>query len=482
MRIRLLIGLLAIAAQAADRPGDIDVLIDQARGAPPEFAADALLRIAALPGLAKTRRVALLTESFGVAGGAHQPYKRRSAGVDTSGLARFYSHVYQLNLDALSLRLRAIEALLPLEPRKARQLFESLPRLSLPSATCSDYMVYDVDRYYEILGRVARETFDAEETRKGEPARLLAFAAGAITSPVQVGSAADVISSASVPDTEFQKLLPPFADALTRIGGDDRSFSAARGAGAQIRALAQEYERRKVSPQMILAAWRSYLVNHLSAARCADSPALAAAGPEEPARPEDPVNYFNRQLAMPPAGAIEAREVVASKTEGTAAVPRPCDTAECRAIAEQFRAVVFDSNGQAWTAERRATTEWKTRLSDFLSALAAWQPGAGTDDAEFFREKIGVYTDLFGVMTDRGDRERAAQAAIQFLAASRFRAADLAEWFLPVSVMIGRARLDPVALAWLARDLEASADPLMAFFAKLERIAPRDPQEILSLM
>jgi len=63
---------------AADAPAAIDALLDAARAAPAEFAADAMIRIAALDQLEKARRIELLEQAFQRASGAQQPYKRHA--------------------------------------------------------------------------------------------------------------------------------------------------------------------------------------------------------------------------------------------------------------------------------------------------------------------------------------------------------------------------------------------------------------------
>src|SRR5437879_13390555 len=99
---------------AAAAPPDVDALITAARGAPGEFAADSLIRIAVLDSLDRDRRIELLEQSFERASGAQQPYKRISALTRLPGAAGFMKTLYAQDLDGLSLRLRAIEGMLSL--------------------------------------------------------------------------------------------------------------------------------------------------------------------------------------------------------------------------------------------------------------------------------------------------------------------------------------------------------------------------------
>ena len=102
-------------------------MIDLTRGAPAEFAADALIRIAALEQTPKAKKIELLRQAFDVAGGAQHPYKLQSAVTRMGGAAAFLNRAYLQDLDALTLRLRAIDALLPLDPRGLANSFSNCP-------------------------------------------------------------------------------------------------------------------------------------------------------------------------------------------------------------------------------------------------------------------------------------------------------------------------------------------------------------------
>ncbi len=300
--------LLPMLCAAADAPAGIDALLDAARAAPAEFAADAMIRIAALDQLEKARRIELLEQAFQRASGAQQPYKRHATFVRPDSPSGFLNRAYGQDLDAMSLRLRAIEGLLPLDAQKARDLFLQTPPPKTPPLKCDDFLIYDVGRFYDTLGSIARQSFTAQEAQAGEPFRLLERLAGAITSPVQVAPVARMLAAASVKDADFRALVTSFAEALGKISGDDRSFAYSMPAGKQILALVEESKRRQLSPLPLLEAYRLYLVNNLSAARCADDDSMMgnassfglASGQAIDQEAQDAVAFFNQQ---PPHGA-----------------------------------------------------------------------------------------------------------------------------------------------------------------------------------
>jgi hypothetical protein len=484
--------LLPMLSAAADAPAGIEALLDAARAAPAEFAADATIRIAALDQLEKARRIELLDEAFRRASGAQQPYKRHATFSQAGGSSAFLNRAYGQDLDAMSLRLRAIDALLPLDAQKARDLFVQIPPPRTPRLTCQDFLIYDVGRFYDTLGSIARQSFTAQEVQAGEPFRLLQRFTGAITSPVEVAPVARMLAAASVKNTDFLALVNSFAGALGKISGDDRSFASSMTAGKQILALVEESKRRQSSPLPLLEAYRLYLVNNLSAARCADDDSMLGnaqsfgfvAGQAIDREAQDAVAFFNQNLRMAPLQPIQEQESTPSRLEGVATGLRTCEDAACRAIAEQYRGLVFGENGSVYTPGQKETPAWRGKVPDFLAALSRWQesPEVGPAAADHFRVKSAAYGDLLSLVFNGPDRELVLRAMLDYLKHNRFQRENRMEWFLPVNGLIGRLALDPLGMGRLAEELGKVDDPIMALYAKVEAVAPRPPDRILPLL
>jgi len=484
--------LMPMLCAAADAPAGIDALLDAARAAPAEFAADAMIRIAALDQLEKARRIELLEQAFRRASGAQQPYKRHATFLRPGSPSGLLNRAYGQDLDAMSLRLRAIEALLPLNGQKARELFVETPPPNTPRLKCEDSLMYDVGRFYDTLGSIARQSFTAQEIQAGGPFRWLERFTGAITSPVQVAPVARMLAAASVKDADFRTLVNSFAEALGKVSGDDRSFAYSIPAGKQILALVEELKRRQSSPLPLLEAYRLYLVNNLSAARCADDDAMLGnpgsfglvTGQAIDQEAQDAVAFFNQSLRMAPLQPIQEQESTPSRLEGVATGLRTCEDAECRAIAEQYRGLVFGENGSAYRPDQMYTPAWRGKVRDFLAALSKWQesaPGAHPA-AEHFRMKSAAYSDLLNLVFNGPDRELVLRATLDYLKRNRFQQENRMEWFLPVNALIGRVAMDPVAMGRLADELGKVDDPTIALYVKLEIVAPRTPDRILPLL
>jgi len=466
--------LLASMLWGESAPGPaVEPVVDLTSGAPAELASDALVRLASLERLDKKRRIELLNQAFQLAAGASQPYKRRAASVHVAGPSGFLERAYAQDLDAQSLRLRAVEGLLPLEPRIARERFEEIPLLQLPPLTCDDFLVYDVSRFYEVLGKVAA-AFNAKEVREQAPAKFLARYVGVISSPAQIAPAARLLAGAVLPDSEFQMLATAFAGALGDIAGDDRSFTyAAREAGAAIEELAKLGERGALSPIVLVGAYRAFLANHLTGARCealdgADDGGAAA--------------FFNERLRIPALPPIGEGESTASKVEGRAKGLEWCQSPECHAMRDQFHAVVFREDGEAFQEREREKNEWQARVRDFQGAMSSWDQSSGSSPAEHFREKIGFYGDLVAIVPNGDTREYVLRSMLAYLAQSHPRPEEGIEWYLPIVQLVGRVNLDPRGLGKLAGDLGRANDPAIALEMAVEQIAPHPVNEFMLLL
>jgi hypothetical protein len=466
---------------ASGTPPAIEPVVDLTRAAPAELASDALIRVASLEGappnaLAMPRRIELLEQAFQMAAASPAPYKRRAAVTRTEGPSGFLDRAYAQDLDALSLRLRAVAALLALDPLKARERFQEIPPLDLPQLTCDDFMIYDVSRYYEVLGQVASQTFTPKEIKDEESAKFVARYLGTIAHPAQVAPAARLLAgSLPLTDAQFQTAVTAFAGALSHISGDDRSFTYAAGeAGDAILALAGAGERRGLSSLVVAGAYREFLVNHLTAARCEDS--------TTPRFASDPATFFNEHLrtsALPPIGDSENSP---AKRDGKAQGLTWCEDPECRSMREQYHALVFKENGGAVQDADRAGNEWQTRAGEFLSALASWNESSGESDAEYFREKVGFYTDLLTVVPNGETRDSVIDSMLAFVLASRPASEDRLQWCLPVVQLVGRVALDPIGMGRAAEGLRRANDPAVALELALELIAPRPVNEFMLLL
>ena len=480
--------IVPLLCSAAAAPPAVEAVINTARAAPGEFAADAMIRIAALDSVDKDRKIGLLTEAFQRASEAQEPYRRRSGITRVQGSAGYFNRAYDQDLDQLTLRLRIVEALLPLDKEKSRDLFLQIPPIQLPKLSCSDFLVYDVDRYYAVLGRIAKESFPAKLVEKGEPFRLMLQQAGSISAPAQVIPMANAVLQSSSKDGDLQALVSAYAGALGKISGDDRSFTFARSTGTAILALVDELKGRKLSPLPLLEAYRLYLVSNLSATRCADdelmfnAPQSFGLATGAPVIVADAANFFNQALRVPPLQFIQEAETQATKVEGAAEGLRSCEDTDCQGVAKQYRDLMFRSSGMAYSPDDRKGGEWQAQLQDFLSAMASWKESSRATQSQYFRNKCGIYIDLMGLTPTLENQETVARALLDFVERSKFQSESRTQWFLPANALLGRAVLEPNGLGKLLPEFARAHDAVIALYAQLEKVAPRGPERVMPLL
>jgi len=132
----------------------VQEIIDASQTVTPEFHARALLLLASsnLVGDPSVR-LKLTREAFEVATGATKPVKRTlwvglaQMGTDRSSEA-WETFAGMLNLDRLSLQMKAIESTEHVNPALARRLLQELTVPEMPPVSCTDALVYAPDAYY----------------------------------------------------------------------------------------------------------------------------------------------------------------------------------------------------------------------------------------------------------------------------------------------------------------------------------------------
>ena len=477
--------LIPICAAAALSPAEAESLAGAARNLPPEFAADALIRLAGVDTLSGEQRAGLLEQAFRQAGRAEQPYRRRSGGGSAPEPAGFLNKANQQGLDSLDLELRAVEAMLPLDAVRARQLFQSIPPVKIPHVGCEEWMVYDLDSFYRVLGSAAASFRGAEKDASAVARFVKPYAA--VTSAVEIGPMAALLASSGWSDADFSAVLSAFAAALPKVEGDDRSFTASYSAALQIERLVKECKRRNVSPLPLIEAYRVYLVVGLSAARCADDDAMGGGGMVASSlgtlqQVTDVAAFFNEHLRADPLQAIGEGESTPAQIGGTADAAPRCDSEACRDIADRYRHLIFGAQNLPVEAADRATPDWQKRLRELLASAAAWKPASRAEAARAYRDKTALYSGLLNVAPAGESRDAVLRAELEWIAAGHAAAASRMEWFLPLNALLARTALDPAGFGSFRAELRKSSDPVIALYGKLEEAAPRSTDQLIGLL
>src|SRR5258708_7299370 len=224
----------AQSAEEAPRKDPLRTLADSAMAAPPELAADLLIRIAESPKVTdKAFKIELLERAFALAPSAK--FKLRFSGSfntdsDTGGRAMALNG----GLDTVSLQTRVVRDMLPLDRVKAMQLFNAVPPLAIPKLTCKDAMIYSADEYYAMIQAVYRQGFTAKERKEEKDVELIRSTVMRMSSPSELNAAAQLLLMPEL-TPHFRMLLAAYSGVLQQMQADDRTFSVATQGGAVMR-------------------------------------------------------------------------------------------------------------------------------------------------------------------------------------------------------------------------------------------------------
>jgi hypothetical protein len=210
MRIAaLLLVLPLLAAEPPRLPEPFRSLADLAAAAPPELAADALLRMVESGKLAdKNARRALIEQAFQLASEAKFPVRMQGLqGTTTDTASGSLSQAHSLKLDVLSLQSRAVRDMLPLDAAKSRELFSQIVKPTLAPLTCDDALDDEPSAYYDALTAVVNGAFTPQQRAKDLHFNLLMDAIGQAASPSEITPLTSAIRSASISEVQRSILL-----------------------------------------------------------------------------------------------------------------------------------------------------------------------------------------------------------------------------------------------------------------------------------
>src|SRR6202162_1542926 len=429
-RYCLLFLAAALLAQAPKLPEPYQSIVDLAHSAPPEFASDALLRVVESGKISdRSSRLDLTEQAFQLAGSAKFPVRMRGVpGSTTDTRSGNLSQAYDLKLDALSLESRAVRDLLPLDATKARELFQNIPRSTLPSLTCDDALVYDVSDFYQTLGAVANSAFTQKERDKEEHVNFFLDYIGQATSPVQLAPLARAIKSANVTPAQRDILWNRFNGLLEGVQADDRSFSASLADLSQL--VTQEMQ----------GSFEKY---RQKGTACKDDLGTSV--------------LINGD-AQPP------------KTGSTPKIERYWQSPEAQRLLMDANNLRFGSDGKPLSDADRSTREWQQQLTDFLSELADWTPTQEKSEADFYHQKCVVFAALIELIPPGAQRDKTLQAYVDFISSSNLQQQSPVEWFMQAHSMLERVRSTNTGEPTKLLDaFQSSGNAVLALYTMIEK-------------
>jgi hypothetical protein len=418
--VLLLAGVLQAETPKLEEP--YRSLVDLAQAAPPEFAADAMLRVAESGKITDRDAVRdLVEQAFHTASAATFRVRMRGLpGTTTDTRSGLLSQAYDLKLDALSLQSRAVRDMLAIDKAKARDLFRDIPPPRLVPLTCDDAMVYDVADFYRTIGIIANTAFSEKERAKEEHINFVLDYVGQVVSPAQLAPLARVLKSVNATPVQAERLWNRFNGMLEDLLGDERSYSAALSAissesGPEMQASFEKYKRQGQS--------------------CKDD----AGGAAEPAA-------------------------------NTPKLERFWQTPQAKTLLEDGLKLRIAPDSHQFTAADRSTPEWQVRLTDYLSELADWTSGQEQSEAVYYHQKCTVFEALVELIPAGPQRDKVLLDFVAFIGNSNLQRQSPVEWFIQANSVLERVRhSNDATFSKLFEAYEHSGNSILALEIALEK-------------
>jgi truncated hemoglobin YjbI len=447
------------------RPQQAVELIAHSRALPPEFSADTLLRLATSRLVTdKKWQEELIDEAYWSGGRAPLPYQQWADRKDSLPTREVRAN----HLESLTLRARAIEAMLLLDSSRALRMFEEIGPLSVADPNCSDVLTADVTAYYKTASAVFERAFNPRQKREEEDLNFLKRLITGIQTPSQVAPALQMILGVKLTSEKRIDLLNTFAGMLDRVSGSDRSF------GATEATLVPAPSPELATAPIFVAALRNYILRHVRSRRCTDNI-------PPPGQVSKSVTQFNELILKldPTSERFKTIPVADTTPLGDAGSYRAQPLWRSTRARSVLAALQWLHHGDRepaqdhlFTVEERSTDEWIQHFQETLKLLDGWKPLDEDSPNEYLCMLTDALSDLAALAPPGRMRDTAMSTYIEALEETYASVENRNLWFTQFRQMLYRARYsnDPQDKAWILNAMSRSKNPIIVIYAKLEAL------------
>jgi hypothetical protein len=430
-------------------------LLEQARSAPPEFGAFAMLRLLgsnAVPG--REWQLETATEALRMAANAtHAAPRRLAPGLQAADNQAMLRHAAaQQGLDRLTLSLRAIEQIRRVDPASAAEEFSRIPRPVASVSTCADPLVDDFSSWYAAAARLGVSPLSALQT---------------LGSHVEIAPAIGLILQSAADSESLEAMAGALAARLSQLPADDRTFNAALfHAPSALLQLRQVLASRNLPTAPLDEGWLTWMRNGMAAPACAETRAPGAA---KDAR-EEAFALFNRTFTpLDP-------ELLKPTGDPVAAAMDPfADNEAIRRQARLLHQLLFGDGSAALPEAQKATPEWREKLDEYMRSIEARTQSGEESANEFFFRQCQLWAGVIIAAPAGAAREKAVAQYIGFLLRHAPHI-DPAIWFSQLTALVESTRsLHGTSFPRILEALEQSGHPVLSLYAQLEAAHPTRP-------
>jgi len=397
-------------------PDGVQAILDNVEDVDPELHADALLAlIESSVRLDRPMKIKFARRAAEEALQASAPIKM-SSGVLLEGhdsAEGLEVRDYDRGLDRLSLLSRTVIDMSNLDTAEAWKLAASMLLPEMPPVRCSNALAYNPASYYAALQAVSEVANTLPGRSKSARVDLLAPAVSQLQTHTQVVPALRLLSEPGLSVHEREVLTGLFLNALARLTGDPRGFTAEMLHAPPTDAAKLYRILEAADPESglaLLKGYRAYLVSNYRSGGCGelwDSLNIVGVGKGSSlvarvhhARADhslpDPLNQFNVEFRLPLTstglGPIHFSEIDGQDPGEKATIHeyQGGGLQVMRKAAEQLR---FDSQDEYQTKVTRMSDAWRAEAIHYLESVDDWE-GNLSDPLETAHVKNEMYSAL----------------------------------------------------------------------------------------
>ncbi len=420
---------------------ELKCLIADARNTPPEVAADTLFQLIESGIITDdNRKHELLEEIFNLAYSTQYKLKRYDSNNNTDTRSGMLSYGYSLNLDTLSLQCKSVRGMIVLDKKKAREHFEKIIIPTLTPLSCEDSMVYDVSIYYDTLSDILHSTFTEAEVKQQKHIHLVNQAITNITSSLQFGPIAKVITSLDLPPRELSHLVRPFNNRLNNLSSDARSFTwAIRSLGGDVKNLATHCKNKGVVFDRLLGSYRSFLLNNMTNNWCdgdINKSQMITFVKKE-------VGFFNSQITDLVIGGntsispLQINKLLPKGVGKSAHIYEYWKTPLGEKLLRGIQKLNYGKDGKKRSLIERNEVTWQHELADYYNNLKSWTKAKadGMTEVDFFHQKCNLFG-LLLELTPQSDPQYKDILVdyVDFLSQNHSKQVSVVEWLWQANI------------------------------------------------
>ena len=412
---------------------EIDDFVAKVSSSSPEVSADLLIRTAQSQLISdKKRKIALLEEAYQRGSDAQKKLRmKRWTGLVETASGQL-SAAYDLELDELSIKTRAVRTMSSLDAVRSRELFVQIPKLKLPPLSCADDLGYEVSSFYQTLKEVQQKSFTPKELSEGNGLRFIQPYIAEIESPAQVAPVVDLIVDSNLTPSEFNVLLSTLVSALKGVQDDPKSFALSLISGGlanSLQNLIKKSRDNEVASGPLLNAFRAYFLRELRV-QCPDM----RVGNEQKNPMQVEFSRVNKWFV----NSISEDELKARIGERSNETPFWVSP-ESRSFLMRVKRLRFGTGQTALTEEERKNDDWQRELGQLLMDLGQWT-GSGDAESEVFHEKSNLYDALYSLSPSNSLRTEVLLAFAGYLRSASMQESSRIEWLLHGHNLLKRTR------------------------------------------